>query len=44
MTKHFFKTLLLFTGMIALGLTGIFLASYFGTGEQNEQNSANVAK
>lgn len=28
-TKHFFKILIIFSGMIALGLLGIFLVSYF---------------
>ena len=31
-TKHFFKTLLLFTGIIIIGLLGIFLVSYFDIG------------
>jgi len=28
-TKHFLKTLIIFTGMIILGLTGIFLVGHF---------------
>jgi len=28
-TKHFFKTLLVFMGMIAIGLLGVFLVSHF---------------
>lgn len=28
LTKHFFKILTLFAGMIVLGLLGVFLASY----------------
>ena len=30
MTKHFFKTLAMFSGIIALGLLGAFLVSSFG--------------
>jgi hypothetical protein len=30
LTKHFFKILILFTAMIAMGLIGIFLVSHFG--------------
>jgi hypothetical protein len=34
-TKHFFKTLLLFIGMIILGLIGVFLVNKFDKkGEQ----------
>lgn len=29
LTKHFFKTLIIFTGMIAVGLIGVLLLSYF---------------
>ncbi len=32
LNRHFFKTLVLFTGMILLGLIGIFLVSYFDEG------------
>ena len=28
-TKHFFKTLIFFAGIIILGLTGVFLVNYF---------------
>jgi len=36
LNKHFFKILLIFAGMIILGLIGVFLASYFDkTGEQS---------
>jgi len=34
MTKHFIKTLILFTGMIILGLIGVFLVSYFDEGTE----------
>ncbi|MBU1727780.1 hypothetical protein KKA39_00475 [Patescibacteria group bacterium] len=35
--KHFFKTLLIFTGMIILGLVGALIASYFDdSGEQSK--------
>lgn len=33
-TKHFIKTLIIFTGMIVLGLIGVFLASYFDQKEK----------
>lgn len=29
MTKHFIKTLVLFAGMIAVGLLGVFLLNHF---------------
>lgn len=29
MTRHFLKTLIMFSGMIILGLLGVFLVSYF---------------
>ncbi len=38
-TKHFFKILILFTGMIAVGLLGIFLVSHYREGA----TQANVA-
>jgi len=28
-TKHFFKTVILFSGMIILGLIGVFLVNHF---------------
>ena len=28
-TKHFFKTLIMFSGIIAVGLIGVYLVSYF---------------
>ena len=31
-TRHFLKTLIMFTGMIILGLLGVFLVSYFSNG------------
>ena len=30
MVKHFFKTLILFAGMILIGLLGVFFVSHFG--------------
>lgn len=30
-TKHFFKTLIMFSGIIAVGLIGAFLASHYDT-------------
>ena len=46
MTKHFFKTLILFTGMIILGLVGVFLVSHFDKKEEQpgKENSAGIAK
>jgi len=43
-TKHFLKTLVLFTVMIALGLLGVMLSSYFDQGEKQSglQNSFNM--
>jgi hypothetical protein len=44
MTKHFLKTLIMFTGMIILGLVGVFLVSYFdevGAGDENQTELAN---
>ena len=32
LTKHFLKTLVIFLGMIMLGLVGVFLVSYFDEG------------
>ena len=29
MARHFFKVLTIFTGMIALGLLGVYLINYF---------------
>lgn len=28
-TKHFFKTLIMFSGIIILGLIGVFIVSYY---------------
>jgi hypothetical protein len=44
-TKHFFKILFTFIGMIILGLIGIFLASHFDqkSGQQEMLNNT-VAK
>ena len=46
MAKHFLKTLLIFIGMIALGLVSIFLISYFNKGENGENLpvTADIAK
>lgn len=46
MAKHFIKTLILFAGMIILGLVGVFLVSYFGKGEEinTSNNQTQVAK
>ena len=32
--KHFLKTLILFAGMIAIGLLGVFLLNHFDKGNQ----------
>jgi len=44
--KHFIKTLLIFTGMIFLGLLGVYLINYFDQdGAQVKMpGSLNVAK
>ena len=46
--KHFFKILLIFAGMIALGLIGVFLASFFNDENNNSQTTQavpiNIAK
>jgi len=46
LSKHFLKTLLIFTGMIALGLISIFFISYFNKGEGtgNVPTTADIAK
>lgn len=44
MDQHFFKTLVLFTGMILIGLFGIFLVSHYGDTKNDTYNKANVAK
>ena len=41
--KHFLKTLLVFTGMIFLGLLGIFLISYFDKMGGGDQEGTGVA-
>lgn len=35
-TKHFVKTLFTFIGMIAIGLIGVFLISYFDENQKIE--------
>lgn len=44
--KHFLKTLLIFAGMILLGLLGIYLVSHFDENEilSNSASSPTVAK
>lgn len=41
--KHFFKVLIIFCGMIILGLVGVLLVSNFEEGS-NILNSAGIAK
>ena len=45
-TKHFLKTLLMFTLMIIIGLIGVFLCGYFGKdgGSVNTSGKIDVAK
>jgi len=40
--KHFFKTLIIFTLMILLGLTGVFLVGYFD--KEGSKPTAEVAE
>jgi len=46
MTQHFIKTLIIFTGMIVVGLIGVFLVSYFGEGGEGsatlKSNTSNI--
>jgi hypothetical protein len=43
-TKHFLKTLIIFTGIIFLGLMGIFLVSYLDEQEVNGDTGFEVAE
>jgi hypothetical protein len=40
LTKHFLKTLILFTMMIMLGLVGVFLVGYFD--KEGQQTTAEL--
>jgi hypothetical protein len=42
MNKHFIKTVLLFTGMIIVGLLGVFLLSYFDKSDEPALLPGNV--
>ena len=47
MVKHFLKTLIVFLGMIILGLIGVFLVNYFDKEEEltnKIDNQIQVAK
>jgi len=44
MTKHFITTLIIFTGMIILGLIGVFLVNFFDTRENETAATTEVAK
>ena len=47
MARHFLKTLIVFLGMIILGLIGVFLVNYFDKGEEltnKIDNQIQVAK
>lgn len=41
--KHFLKTLLMFVGMIVIGLLGVFLISYFDGGKDAGTTTSNVS-
>ncbi len=43
-TRHFFKTLFIFTAMIALGLAGVFLVNYYDQEKANDVGVTTVAK
>jgi hypothetical protein len=44
--KHFIKTLLIFSGMIFIGLLGVFLLNYFDKDKKETQipNGINIPK
>jgi hypothetical protein len=44
--KHFIKTLIIFVGMILLGLLGVYLVNHFDKDNTKEvvPNNANIAK
>lgn len=42
LTRHFLKTLVVFTGLIVLGLIGVFLVSYFDKQETGAVPEANA--
>lgn len=44
LTKHFLKTLIIFTGIIFLGLVGIFLVSYLDEKEASGDVGYEVAE
>ncbi len=44
MTRHFFKTLIIFLIMIGLGLIGVFLVNYFDKPEPINSNLTQIAK
>jgi len=44
LTKHFFKTLVMFSGIIAIGLIGVFLISYFSSNNDKVEVETQVAK
>jgi hypothetical protein len=44
MSKHFLKTLILFLGMIVIGLLGIFLVNHYGFRSPDTATGASVAK
>jgi hypothetical protein len=40
--KHFIKTLLIFSGMILVGLLGVFLLNYFDKNEDKVPSSGGI--
>jgi len=42
--KHFIKILLIFIGMIFLGLLGVYLLNYFDKGNSGIPNAQTIAK
>ena len=41
-TKHFFKILILFLGMIGLGLIAVFISSYFDNTNNSQVNVVHI--
>ncbi len=41
---HFLKTLMIFTAMIAIGLVGVLLISFWQDSENSEQNTAGAVQ
>jgi hypothetical protein len=43
-SKHFFKTVILFIGIISLGLVGVFLVSHFDVANKELDAKNNLAQ